>query len=210
MSCALSPRRRSHQSPIRQIETAASSQPVALAARSGQTMAVHRQGAPVMLRSPSFVARWRRTSVIRFRRAEPDHESSPSQPAGDLSQFTGGSGRWNARVRSRGRFRCDRPAALTPGCCLPDAATVSLDAPIQGPVPDSHWLLQRRVDSAVWRSRRERWLSSVSQPGPGFALVVLGGARRRRGELGETSPVASGGRLASGRNVGAAVDQICP
>ena len=60
------------------------------------------------------------------------------------------------------KFRFDRPAALMPGCCLPDAATVSLDAPIQGPVPDSHWLLQRRVDSAVWRSRRERWFSSFS------------------------------------------------
>jgi hypothetical protein len=27
--------------------------------------------------------------------------------------------------------RFDRPAALTPGCCLPDAATVSLDASLQ-------------------------------------------------------------------------------
>jgi hypothetical protein len=49
----------------------------------------------------------------------------------------------------RRRFRLDRTAALTPGCCLLDAASVSLDAPFQGPVRDSHWLLQRRVDSAI-------------------------------------------------------------
>ena len=60
-------------------------------------------------------------------------------------------GRLSDRLLGDG-FRIDRPAALTPGCCLPDAATVSLDAPI----PDWQWLLPPRADSAVWRSRRER------------------------------------------------------